>query len=120
MFDRRVLNASYSLPPVQLFMALASLMDDEDIAAAPPWVCPDGITIRQTYGTGPAQVGGDLYYRMSVCGGFVLLYDPERTDDNREPKDGEGWEWEDQLAHTEFTFGSNLRNWLLGYILQGD
>ena len=108
MFDRRVLNNQYSPRPIKLFMAMAALMDEEDLAPSPPWVCPDGITIRQTFGTCPAQVGGDLYVRMSVCGHYVLFYDPEKDIDSSEVWEGEVWEWKDEFAHSKMPYSEGL------------
>ncbi len=79
MFDRRVINCNYSLPPMQMVMGLVSLMDREDWGPALPVVCPDGITVFQNYCECPGTGGCGNYYRVSQDGTNVLLYDPENS-----------------------------------------
>ena len=119
IMDRRVLNTSYSIPPVKLFMALASIMDDEEVAASAPFICRDGYTIRQTYGSCPAQVGGDLYWRLSPSGEEVYVFDPE-MEDMMDADEKESWEWCDVEFHQSWPVGSNMAMYILRYVLQGN
>lgn len=116
MFDRRILNTGYSLRPIRLFMATAALMDEEDLAPSPPWVCPDGITIRQTFGSCPAQVGCDIYFRMSACGEFVLIYDPEEADFDDQGYPDEVWEWKDDQSTSKLPYSDGLAASIQNYI----
>lgn len=115
--DRRVLNVSYSKPPVTMFMVLASIMDEEELQPSPPVVAPNRCDVIQQYGSCPAQVGCDVYYRLSQGGHHVHLYDPE-ADLQAEDIPGEWWEWKDEKATVSLSL-ANFRAELLRYLHNG-
>ena len=102
MFDRRVLNAAYSLPPCKLFAALASLMGDNDFQAGPPHLLGGNGFIGQRYGECPANSGVVIYFRMSRDGTQVLVFDPETDFNYSLPS--EMVDWEDHMAGHRFVY----------------
>jgi len=69
----------YDAQATKLFVALAGLMLDEEVAAGPPCVQADGVTIYQNYGMCPANSGVGIHYRAQEDG-TVLMWDDESDD----------------------------------------
>lgn len=100
--DRRIINTNYSAAGMELFAALARLCVMPHVAAYPPVVEKDGITVRQSYAGCSMQSGLSVYYRLDELGENVLVYDPEIASRSYGRDNEETWEWKDSQATTSF------------------